>query len=1487
MVIKIRCWSSVLGCLLVLSAELSCAGIAQVPLFVSANVSPIVMLTLGRDHTLYTEAYNDASDLNADGVIDVGYQPNIDYYGYFDSHRCYSYSDSDGYFAPGAVTLTKKCTGAWSGDFLNYVTTARIDALRKVLYGGMRSTDSASVTVVERSFIPQDAHAWGKEYRADNSPEYAITDYTPLAEPEAGKSHLFANVSLSATGAPLLRVLSNSVFRVWEWVSKEKPVAGELCLRSQANLEALCTLDGASLTDYSVRVRVCVAGQLESNCKPYNDGVTMIYKPTGLLHEYGENDALAFGLLTGSYQKNTSGGVLRKNIESFRNEVNANTGQFISSVKGIVSTLNKLRIESFDYASYSYTSGWNLLGPISDGEAAEWGNPLAEMMYEGLRYFAGKAAPSSAFAINSSGNADARLGLPLPAWIDPYASQASGGGGFLSCAKPLQIVIGDVNPSYDTDQLPGSYFENFTGDLAGLNVGVLADTLWAGESEGSSVFIGQSGTLADGAPTAKAVSSFKSIRGMAPEEPTKLGGYYAGSVALYGQQTDLHATLGAQTATTLTVAMASTLPRIEIPLAQGQKITLVPFAKSVGGAINGVAINTARGGFQPTNQIVDFYVEKMANTQPNNQDSRINSGRAYGKFRINYGSVEQAGDHDMDAIVAYTFAVQDDDSVEIKLDSMYAAGSIIQHIGYVISGTTDDGIYLEVRDRDTSLLNDPDYFLDTPPGQTPGGNWQDRVSLPIITTRTFTAGSTASARFINHDPLWYAAKWGSADSNSNGMLELSEWDNLNGIDDGVPDNYFLVTNAGTLPEQLSRAFAKAMSAVSSTTAITANSSRLSAELDMYQATFDSSDWSGELIANKIDVTSAVIAERWKASLKLPNPTDRVIYTYNPSAALGMPRGLPFKWSDGGAASLTSQQQSYLNTLSLSQDALGEARLNWLRGERTQELQSQNGGKFRDRRSLLGDIVNSDPVFVGQQNFGYTSLPTSAGGGNSYKTFVQSKSSLASAVYVGANDGMLHGFDTTASGQGRELFAYIPNALFPQLSKLTSPTYTHHYYVDGQLGVGDVYDGQSLGAGWRTLLAGTTGAGGRAVFTLDVTNPSNFGQGNVLWEFTANEDADLGYTFAQPSVVRMQNGRWVVLLGNGYESDAGQAVLFVLDALTGELIKKIPVGTGGGNGLSSPLVVDTDNDRSVDTVYAGDLKGNLWKFALSGTVSEWSASLLLVACEAGGDCASADSPQRQAITSKPALGAVAEAGSDQNGQGVMVYFGTGKYYATEDKLIGTTPQVHSFYGVWDDGRAITREPLWQRANLQAQSIVYEGAAAPTSAPIRLISSNPVCYKASSLGCTTLSPLKQGWVLDLLTGGQVASGERVISAPVVRKGVVIISSFIPNADSCSAGGQSWLFEVNAFKGSELTGASQFDVNGNQGIDSNDQLNWQGQRHNASAINLQNGMTKASAIITKTDYDVKLFGGSSGTMTQLTEQQSQAAEGGLGRRSWQQLK
>jgi len=241
--------------MLPLSTARAVVDISNLPLFLGGNGVPLSMLVMGRDHKLYYEAYNDASDVNQDGDIDVGYKPNLtqngkalDYYGYFDSYKCYSYSS--GVFQPITMTQaqiqgrrdsrtktcssgwTKTCSSGWSGDFLNYLTTSRIDAIRRVLYGGYRYTDSTTETVLERSRIPQDAHSWGKEYTSIAHDGYNISEYAPLSLPATGTRHLFANTTLQndTSQLPLLRVLTNSNFRVWNWLSIERPVAGDQCV---------------------------------------------------------------------------------------------------------------------------------------------------------------------------------------------------------------------------------------------------------------------------------------------------------------------------------------------------------------------------------------------------------------------------------------------------------------------------------------------------------------------------------------------------------------------------------------------------------------------------------------------------------------------------------------------------------------------------------------------------------------------------------------------------------------------------------------------------------------------------------------------------------------------------------------------------------------------------------------------------------------------------------------------------------------------------------------------------------------------------------------------------------------------------------------------------------------------------------------------------------------------------------------------------------
>ncbi len=270
----------------------------------------------------------------------------------------------------------------------------------------------------------------------------------------------------------------------------------------------------------------------------------------------------------------------------------------------------------------------------------------------------------------------------------------------------------------------------------------------------------------------------------------------------------------------------------------------------------GYSISSTQGDFQPTNTIVDFFVEEISPSR--------------GKFRINFEDVEQGADHDMDAIVEYIYQVVDSadnpvsnpalgEKVIITLNSTYAAGSIIQHMGYIISGTTSDGTYLEVRDDDTGAGSDPDYFLDTPPGVEPGGAWNDGAALPLTATRTFTPGTSGAATLLKN-PLWYAAKWGGfQDYNANNVPDLdNEWDKDG---DGVPDTYFYVQNPLRLEEQLNRSFADILRRTASGTAASVISQTRSGEGAVYQAVFypefkgplgNTINWAGELHALFVD-----------------------------------------------------------------------------------------------------------------------------------------------------------------------------------------------------------------------------------------------------------------------------------------------------------------------------------------------------------------------------------------------------------------------------------------------------------------------------------------------------------------------------------------------------------------------------------------------------------------------------------------------------------
>lgn len=1381
--------SMALGVSALLALASSAVTIPDTPLVTQITAKPMVMLVAGKDHKMFYEAYNDAGDVDGDGKIDLHFNPSIPYYGLFDSGLCYEHNDkgdNTGLFTPDSTTATGKCSGKWSGNWLNYMTTSRIDALRKVLYGGYREVDDGTQTILRRAYIPHDAHSWGKEYTSEAVDGYRIDDYTPLAQPNANTRHFFGNLTANKSVncstlntcsdmPPLLRIRQNvgDGHRIWEWASKERPV-----LDSKLSTGKLFTGDFPAGTsaqkDRTVRVQICTAS-FYTDCKLYPNGQ---YKPIGLLHDYGENDAMLFGLMTGSYDKHMSGGRLRKVVSSFSNEVDSATGQFVSGGK-IVSTFNNLRIRGFNQNSSS-SEYWKS-NPYTDsakapteGQLVDWGNPVGEMMMEAVRYFAGKGSPTADFVGTTT--YDEAVSLKSETWDDPYS--ASSAAKAPRCARASMLTISDIYPSFDSDQVPGSYFSSFTSDIA-LNTQSVGDIIAANDAAllTGTKFIGQSGTNSDAAPTAKNVTSIGNIRGLAPGEPAKQGSYSSASASYFAKSTDLRSTLdGSQNVDTFVVALTAPLPEIKVPVA-GKIITMVPFAKSVGGS----GISAVKGDYQPTNQIVDFYIETLINETPN-EDPSVNGGRYQATFLINYEDVEQGGDHDMDAIASYEVRANADDTVSVTVTPTYQAGGMKQNMGYAISGTTKDGVYLVAQDESYSQ----NYFLNVPAGKSAG--YCDVATPPAgcnqlpridstIPTFTFTPGTTGAASLLP-DPLRVAAKWGGfKDKNGNSKPDLAlEWD---ADSNGVPDTYFLVQNPYKLKESLKKAFDSISEINSSASNVLANSTSISNSTRVFQARFNATKWSGDLVAFPVTESGVGATPDWQAQDAMPTPAARQLFVRTSDDTT-----TNFTWSD-----LTTDRALFDADPSAVDNSADV--VDFLRGVRSKEI--EKGGTFRTRVSLgtdiapLGDIVHSSPFYEKDSDM----------------------------LYVSANDGMLHAFraaevkdgsGTVLHKAGSEVFGFIPSEVLPRLKNLASPAYTHEFFVDGDV----VVSPKVTETGNKHLLFGALGRGGKGLFSLNVTTPNSFSAADFLWEYTptgdsssatdgvldastnAATDADLGFMLGRPVFVKLNNGQGAVIAGNGYNSTSGKAVLYIFMLNTsGQVteVKKLDTLAAGDNGLATPGIFDVDGAGTTDYIYAGDLKGNVWKFDLSSTnAADWSVGIsgnpLFIAKDAANNL--------QPITSPITIVKDEVIGDTHEGKR-FVFFGSGAYFRAGDP---TDAEVQTWYGIIDDNAAITGRSVLKERTFAVTSGTFDGK------PVR-------AFNAAVVGDMVG---KQGWFLDFAS----PAGERMVTEPVyfkLARPALVSSSIIPAAgDPCTPGGNGFINVISPFSGGAME-VGILDVNDNK--------------------------------------------------------------------------
>ncbi len=524
--------------------------------------------------------------------------------------------------------------------------------------------------------------------------------------------------------------------------------------------------------------------------------------------------------------------------------------------------------------------------------------------------------------------------------------------------------------------------------------------------------------------------------------------------------------------------------------------------------------------------------------------------------------------------------------------------------------------------------------------------------------------------------------------------------------------------------------------------VTTNSTSFSSDTRIYQAKYVSGKWTGDLEAYDATAAGVAAAPAWKASEQVPAWDSRKIFTWN---------------TTGGATFPTVLQTAALNqSLRITSPVSGADNASYIKGDASRER--RNGGELRNRDVLLGDIVNSSPTYVRDSE----------------------------TIFVGANDGMLHAFAAKASGSGnnavtagQELFAYVPGGIsLTGLATLSDPNYQHKYFVDGPVMVSSKT--QTPG---KNYLVGALGRGGKGLFGLDVTTPKSFAANDVKWELTTG--ANLGQILGESLIVTLNDTARTkaVIFGNGINSTSGRAVLYVVNIATGAIIQQIDTGVAGDNGMSAPRGWDDNLDGTVDYVYAGDLKGNLWKFDFTSTTG-------------AGSIAFGGSPMFASGVSQPITSAVALAKDPKTGKR-WVFVGTGSFISTADF---TNTAVQSVYGLIDEGAtAITKGQLTKRDIVVTTTL--------NGRTVRGFETNG-----------TLATTSRGWYVDL---DKPTPGERVVNRPQVRGSVLIFASIIPPVDDpCDVGGTGFINALDAFTGTS-TGDPYFDANGDRVVNGDDQV------------------------------------------------------------------
>lgn len=668
--------------------------------------------------------------------------------------------------------------------------------------------------------------------------------------------------------------------------------------------------------------------------------------------------------------------------------------------------------------------------------------------------------------------------------------------------------------------------------------------------------------------------------------------------------------------------------------------------------------------------------------------------------------------------------------------------------------------------------------------------------LPALTAGTLTWPKAFNAGAAeNVDDLWHAAV------NSRGK-------------------YFSAKDPQELANAVRTALAGATGGAGATAGVATAASLLSTGNRKYIPKFNPGSWDGTIEAYALDASGvATTVPVWEASSRMPAFGSRNVVTFDSTPSTWA--GISFDW-----ASLPTSSQTALGSIAATHTT---EFIDFLKGDHSQE---GVGFPFRTRKNsagvpfILGDVVNSNPVLI-KSNFdgGYTD--PAFGSATAYSTFKAAKAARTAVLFAGSNDGMLHAFKDTLGASpttdGTEIFAYVPRAVYSDLSKLADKNYgtttilPHQYFVDGPLTEADAYVKApgAFSASWRNYLFGSLGAGGRAVFALDVTNSTAMVASDVRWEFSSDQDDDLGYVMTPMKVGVLANGRWVAIFGNGFSSTNGKAVLFVVDienaasnnaaTRAGAIQKLVLEGASGSNGLGGVTLIPDRVTGRTSLIYVGDLKGTLWKVKYDTATNKFAVDS---SSSTGLFTARDSSANPQPITASPAVFAHPQ----KNKGGYLVLFGTGKLFSVLD---ASNTSTQSVYAVWDKDAgptaiADTVPRAMTRANLAVRTLsAFSGTGSASSSTYYSASGSTVDYGST----------QRGWYMDLnpaITGGRV-----IYPAQVIGYSTALLSSVAPVQGSpaaCESGKGTALNLLVPIDGESPPNHS-FDTNGDGVINATD--------------------------------------------------------------------